>query len=313
MTIRSEVASVTRRRSVSPAFTCSGSSAANAEFAIISRPREPCRSPTRAANVIPGRSTSSGICTCSMAGSMKTRTSRILTHGRSPDRMERGLYIAASGMLAEQVRQDQIANDLANSSTSGYKSDRSSQRSFGDLLLQNSASGEPIGPLGLGTTIARTVTDLSQASIRDTGEPLDFAIEGTGFFQVRTPQGIRFTRNGQFMRSAQGTLTDALGNQVLGQNGRPITVRADGTVATNPGVFNVPNARKQGDSLFTGTASGRATGTVRNGALEASGTDPARAMIDMITSERSYEAGQKVIRTIDETLQKAVTSVPSIS
>jgi flagellar basal-body rod protein FlgF len=68
-----------------------------------------------------------------------------------------------------------------------------------------------------------------------------------------------------------------------------------------------------GDSLFQGTAAGGATGTVRNGALEASGTDPARAMIDMITSERSYEAGQKAIRTIDETLQKAVSSVPSIS
>ena len=227
--------------------------------------------------------------------------------------MERGLYIAASGMLAEQVRQNQIANDLANASTPGYKADRSSQRSFSEVLLHNTATGEDIGPLGTGVTIARTVTDLEPASIRDTGEPLDFAIEGTGFFQVRTAQGIRFTRNGQFMRSAQGTLTDALGNQVLGQNGRPIQVRADGTVATNPGVFNVPNARKQGDSLFTGTASGRATGTVRNGALEASGTDPARAMIDMITSERSYEAGQKVIRTIDETLQKAVTSVPSIS
>jgi flagellar basal-body rod protein FlgF len=226
--------------------------------------------------------------------------------------MERGLYIAASGMLAEQVRQNQIANDLANASTPGYKADRSSQRSFSEVLLHNTATGEDIGPLGSGVTIARTVTDIDPASVRDTGEPLDFAIEGTGFFAVRTQQGVRYTRNGQFMRSAQGTLTDALGNLVLGQNGGPLAVRADGTVATNPGVFNVPNARKIGDSLFQGAATGRATGTVRNGALEASGTDPARAMIDMITSERSYEAGQKAIRTIDETLQKAVSSVPSI-
>ena len=226
--------------------------------------------------------------------------------------MERGLYIAASGMLAEQVRQNQIANDLANASTPGYKSDRSSQRSFSELLLHNTSTGENIGALGTGVTIAQTVTDLDPASLRDTGEPLDFGIEGTGFFGVRTAQGIRYTRNGQFMRSPQGTLTDALGNQVLGQNGRPISVRADGTAATTPGVFNVPNARKQGDSLFTGTPSGRATGTARSGSLEASGTDPARAMIDMISSERSYEAGQKVMRTIDETLQKAVQSVPSI-
>ncbi len=227
--------------------------------------------------------------------------------------MERGLYIAASGMLAEQVRQNQIANDLANASTPGYKADRSSQRSFSDMLLENSATGQVIGPLGTGVTIARTVTDLTPAPLRDTGEPLDFAIEGTGFFALRTAQGVRYTRNGQFMRSANGTLTDALGNQVLGQNGRPISVRADGTAAVTPGVFNVTNPAKIGDSLFQGAAAGRGAGAVKSGALEGSGTDPARSMVDMITSERSYEASQKAIRTIDETLQKAVTSLPSIS
>jgi flagellar basal-body rod protein FlgF len=227
--------------------------------------------------------------------------------------MERGLYIAASGMLAEQVRQNQIANDLANSSTPGYKADRSSQRSFSEMLLHNTSTGQGIGTLGTGVTIAQTTTDLDPAALRDTGEPLDFAVEGTGFFSVRTPQGVRYTRNGQFMRSPQGTLTDSKGNQVLGQNGRPVAVRADGTVATNPGVFNVTGVRKVGDSFFTGTAAGRANGTVRNGALESSGTDPARAMIDMISSERSYEAGQKAIRTIDETLQKAVSTLPSIT
>ncbi|HEY2602610.1 MAG TPA: flagellar hook-basal body complex protein [Thermoleophilaceae bacterium] len=227
--------------------------------------------------------------------------------------MERGLYIAASGMLAEQVRQNQIANDLANASTPGYKADRSSQRSFSEVLLHNSATGQDIGSLGTGVTIAQTTTDLDPAALRDTGEPLDFAVEGTGFFAVRTQQGVRYTRNGQFMRSPQGTLADSLGNQVLGQNGKPVSVKADGTAATNPGVFNLTNVRKVGDSLFTGTAAGKATGTVRNGALESSGTDPARAMIDMITSERSYEAGQKAIRTIDETLQKAVSTVPSIT
>jgi flagellar basal-body rod protein FlgF len=228
--------------------------------------------------------------------------------------MERGLYIAASGMLAEQVRQDQIANDLANSSTPGYKADRSSQRSFGDMLLANSATGQTVGPLGLGVEIAQTTTDLTAAPIRDTGEPLDFAIEGDGFFQVRTAQGNQFTRDGQFMRSGAGILTDALGNPVLSQNGGTVQVRPDGTVAPGAiGVFNVTGARKTGDSLFTGTAAGAGTGTIRSGALEGSGTDPARAMVEMITSYRDYEAGQKAIRTIDETLNKAVTQVPSIS
>jgi flagellar basal-body rod protein FlgF len=228
--------------------------------------------------------------------------------------MERGLYIAASGMLAEQVRQNQIANDLANSSTPGYKADRSTQKGFGELLLENSANGQTVGPLGLGVAVDKTVTDFSAAPLRDTGEPLDFAIEGEGFFQVRTAQGNRFTRNGQFMRSAQGLLTDSLGNPVLSQNGGTIQVRADGTVAANAvGIFKLTNPAKAGDSLFTGSAAGRATGSVRSGALEGSGADPARAMVDMITSYRAYEAGQKVIKTIDETLNKAVTQVPSLN
>ncbi len=227
--------------------------------------------------------------------------------------MERGLYIAASGMLAEMVRQDQIANDLANASTPGYKADRTSQRSFGQLLLANSLTGRPVGSLGLGVQIGRTVTDLSPAPLRETGEALDFAIEGTGFFAVQTAQGIRYTRNGQFSVSARGTLVTSLGDEVLGQGGAPIRVGAGGKV--NPrsiGVFEVPGARKVGDGMFAGTAAGRGAGTVRAGALEGSGVDAARAMVDMIASFRAFESGQRVIRTIDETLEKAAGQVGSL-
>src|SRR3954453_17271948 len=142
--------------------------------------------------------------------------------------MEGGLYIAASGMVAEMVRQDQIANDLANASTPGYKADRSTQRSFGDLLLANTVSGQTVGPLGLGAQIDSIVTDTTAAPLRETGEPLDFAIQGDGWFGIRTPQGIRYTRNGQFALSPQGTLIDGMGNQVLGHGGGPVQVRRNG-------------------------------------------------------------------------------------
>jgi flagellar basal-body rod protein FlgF len=228
--------------------------------------------------------------------------------------MERGLYIAASGMLAEMTRQDQIANDLSNASTPGYKADRSTQRSFGDLLLANTQTGQAVGPLGLGVAVDREVTDLAPQPIRQTGEPLDLAIGGDGFFAVQTAQGVRYTRNGQFTASPQGTLQTGLGQQVLGQNGQPVRVNADGTVDPNAvGVFNVTNAQKQGDNLFAGAAGGRATGTVQAGALEASGADPAKAMVDMIASFRAIESGQKVIQTIDETLQKSANNVGSLS
>jgi len=227
--------------------------------------------------------------------------------------MERGLYIAASGMLAEQVRQDQIAHDLANAATPGYKADRSSQRAFGDLLLSNTVTGQEVGRLGSGASIAETVTDLSARPLRQTDEPLDFAVEGEGYFGVRTDNGVRYTRNGQFTAGAGGLLVDQLGHPVLSQNGQTIKVATDGAVDPGRlGVFAVDAPEKAGDGNFTGQAGGRATGKVASGALESSGVDPATAMIDMIGSLRSFEAGQKAIQTIDETLQKASTQVGSL-
>ena len=227
--------------------------------------------------------------------------------------MERGLYIAASGMLAEMVRQDQIANDLANASTPGYKADRSTQQSFGDMLLSNGVTGQPIGALGRGVRIDSIVTDVAPAPLRETGEALDFAIEGEGFFGVQTPQGVRYTRNGQFTLSPQGILTTAQGWPVMGQGGGPVQARADGTVpAGQVGIFAVNGLQKAGDNLFTGNAGGQAAGRVRAGALEGSGSDPARAMVDMIASFRAFEAGQRVIRTIDETLAKAANQVGTV-
>ena len=106
--------------------------------------------------------------------------------------MERGLYIAASGMLAEMVRQDQIANDLANASTPGYKADRATQKSFGDILLANTVTDQTVGPLGLGSRIDTIVTDDTPAPARDTGEPLDFAVVARDLVVPRLAAVVRF-------------------------------------------------------------------------------------------------------------------------
>jgi flagellar basal-body rod protein FlgF len=224
--------------------------------------------------------------------------------------VERGLSVAASGMLAQLARQDQLANDLANANTAGYKADRVEQQAFGALLLHNTRTGQTIGTVGSGAQITRQVTDMAAQPLDETGEPLDFAVAGDGFFAVRTPQGVRFTRNGAFQADRTGELVDQLGNKVLGPGRAPVKVAADGSVDPRAvGLFSVPNARKAGDALFTGTSSGAPGGEVRSGALEGSGLDPARAMIDMIGSLRSFEAGQKAITTIDETLDRAANAV----
>jgi flagellar basal-body rod protein FlgF len=228
--------------------------------------------------------------------------------------MDRGLYIAASGMLAEQVRQDQIANDLANSATAGYKADRATQRSFGALLLSNSATGAVVGSQGTAVAIDRVQTDLTPATARDTGEKLDFAIVGDGFFAVQTAQGVRYTRNGQFSADAQGRLVTAAGDPVQGRGGAPLRVGPDGTVdPRRVDVVALTNPAKSGDSLFTGTPAGAATGQVRAGALESSGADATHSMVDMIESMRAFQAGQKVIQTIDASLSKAATQIGAVS
>ena len=136
--------------------------------------------------------------------------------------MDRGLYLAASGMLAQQLRQDQIANDLANASTSGYKSERTTQETFGELLLTNSVTGATVGTQTTGVQVTNTVTDWTPQPLKDTGEPLDFAINGDGFFAVRTDDGVRYTRNGEFAADENGQLVTAAGDPVLGRNNQPV-------------------------------------------------------------------------------------------
>ncbi len=231
--------------------------------------------------------------------------------------MDRGLYLAASGMLAEQIRQDQIANDLANGSTAGYKAERTTQQSFGEMLLTNSVTGQQVGRVTTGVAVTGTVTDWSPSVMKDTGEPLDFAINGDGFFAVQTGQGTRYTRNGQFSSDDQGRLMTLEGDLVLGRNNQPVTLGADGKVdprALNVVLLNGPE--KVGNGYVTGTpgpVAGQTAGSVRAGALEASSADPTQAMVDMMASFRTYESGQKVIHTIDETLGKAASSVGSLT
>src|SRR3954471_19207090 len=126
--------------------------------------------------------------------------------------MDRGLYLAASGMLAEQLRQDQIANDLSNSSTSGYKAERTTQQSFGKLLLTNSVTGASIGSQSTGVQGSATTTDWTPQPLKETGEALDMAINGDGFFAVQTADGTRYTRNGEFASNEAGQLTTANGD-----------------------------------------------------------------------------------------------------
>jgi len=240
--------------------------------------------------------------------------------------VERGLFIAASGMLAAQIRQDVIANNLANATNPGFKGEVLSQVAFGDMLLSNTLTGEKIGPLSTGTLVTDIKPNLTNNGFRWTQNTLDLAIGGNGFFAVQTPNGVRYTRNGAFTTDAQGFLTPAQGDRVLGKNGQPLNlsggekvsiarngdVHVGNRLVGTVGVIALqPNSlRKEGDNYLTGTVDPTAkVGMVAQGALESSNVNTVKEMVSLIENMREFEADQKMIRAIDDTLGGAVNQV----
>ena len=232
-----------------------------------------------------------------------------------PD-MDRGLYVAATGMLAEMDRQNNLSNNLANLSTPGYKADYTTQRQFAQLLWNNRSNGQDIGAWGVGP-VTSSVSNMNQGALQQTGNKYDLAIEGNGFFEVRTPQGVRYTRNGAFTVNAQGNLVNAQGYQVLSTTGAALKVGGgnnfqvntdgnvfrDGVLVGRIAVVNLNNPQKVDGSLWNGQAGGQAAGSlVRQSQLEDSNTNPINTIVEITASQRAFDAGQRVLRSIDDNL-----------
>ena len=242
--------------------------------------------------------------------------------------MERGLFAAASGMLADQIRQDVIANNLANATTAGFKGDTAVGEAFPSLLINQLQTGATIGKLGLGSRITEVATDGSQGALRQTGGTYDLAIAGDGWFSVQGPNGVAYTRNGAFTTDAKGQLVTADAQPVLDDGGRPITVGNNATISPDGRVtvdgrqvgklavtaLDPKRLHKLGDNLYTGTVGRHGpAGRVEQGFLEGSNVNSVKEMVDLISTMRSFEAGQKAVQAIDDTLGKAVNDVGRIS
>lgn len=246
--------------------------------------------------------------------------------------MLRGLYTAANGMITESQRTDVIANNVANVNTTGYKQDQAAVKEFEELLLRRIQDGKDapeIGSLGRGSLVDEIMTINHQGSITQTGGSYDLAIQGEGYFMIETPQGVRYTRDGSFARSAQGELVNNQGFRVLGANGRPIqlpegetvTVVGDGVVyvdeveAAQMGFVNFEDPRallKQGDNLYfaqDGQTPVAAGGTILQGVLENSNVNTVSEMVNLINAYRAYEANAKAVTSQDSLLEKAVNEV----
>jgi flagellar basal-body rod protein FlgG len=254
--------------------------------------------------------------------------------------MFRSLATAASGMEAQQTKLDVTANNIANVSTNGFKKGRAE---FADLMYQNvRAAGTPTGTgsvapsateIGLGTRLVSTARDLSQGELHQTGNTLDLAIQGNGFFPVQMPDGTTaYTRNGGLQMSSEGKLVTSDGYEIVGgitipPDAQSVTIATDGTVsATIPNQTQVTELGKiqlatfanpaglaaQGQTMFKETAaSGTAVlgaagtggaGTIQQGMLEVSNVNVVNEMIDLIAGQRAYEVNSRVVKAADEML-----------
>jgi flagellar basal-body rod protein FlgG len=242
--------------------------------------------------------------------------------------MIKGIYTAASGMLAESIRTDATANNLANVNTAGFKKDAAVNKSFAGMLISRINDGpmQPVGNLGTGAEVNEIVAIHTQGMTRHTGNPLDLAIVGNSYFAVETPAGVRYTRNGSFSRNSLGELTTADGHAVLAENGR-LVVNGGGVTVSEEGIVSVdgnPAGRlrltefidqkrlvKEGATLFRDDGAGQkqATGLIRQGNLEMSNVNAVSEMVNLISGYRAYEVNAKAVQAHDQLLDKAVNEV----
>ncbi len=242
--------------------------------------------------------------------------------------MIKGLYSSSNGMPPMLVRMEVIANNLANINTTGFKKDAMFVEMMNDAGVAPSANA---GDLSSRVNVVRT-TDFADGSLAQTGNPLDVALQSNGYFVVQTPEGERYTRNGNFTLSLDGTLVTHDGFPVVGKEGRikfPDVQRVvHGDVAINQageimmdknmiGELRVvefadeTKLRKSGDALFRvdkGVDAGLTDldlPTIRQGFLEESNVDGIAEMIEMIEITRNFESNQKAIASQDATLERA--------
>lgn len=266
--------------------------------------------------------------------------------------MVKGLYTAYTGMVEEQRRMDVMTNNLANANTTGFKKEGTVNQAFEDQLairIKDSSevlNKKRLGIVNLGDKVGETYRDFSQGSFNVTDNPLDLALDGQGFFAIEftNKQGqtsVKYTRDGAFTMDREGYLRTKDGDYVLNANGarngaagqanrvridpnQDVRIEPDGTIFQNNaqvgqiGTVDFQNydfLQKYGENLFDLVNGGTAIDSqarIEQGCLEMSNVSVVTEMVEMITITRAYEANQKIIQTIDGTIDKAVNDVGKV-
>ncbi|MGD8267565.1 MAG: flagellar basal-body rod protein FlgF [Desulfobacterales bacterium] len=247
--------------------------------------------------------------------------------------MSGSIYAATSGAEVQRMRMDLLSNNLANINTTGYKNDEVAFR-------LEAEDGEPGNPgdgeaMASGDRMKLSIipltmrTDFSQGPLQSTGNPLDLAIQGDGFFSIQTEGGVRYTRGGSFTLDPEGRLTTHQGDPVMGEGGE-ITIDGtkvevdgsgnilvDGQITDKLRIVDISDTaalKKEGANLFAldenkGTEEPLEYAGVHQGFLERSNANAVKIMTDLIEVMRGYESYQKIIRTLDENNAKLIAGV----
>jgi flagellar basal-body rod protein FlgF len=239
--------------------------------------------------------------------------------------MDSGYYAALTGLLARTQALDTAASNLANTQTPGYRSEREYFRS---VLLGpdafDSQLGKTVNNFGL---LGGDRLNLGQGPLQQTGNPLDLAIEGTGFFEIQTANGLRYTRDGGFHRSSAGLLATAKDEPVLSTSGKPIPIPpgevsvgangvlsvAGGTVATvgiftfTPGVQLTPEGANRYIAPQNATPTLSKDAAVKQGAIESANQDAIQGTLDLIVMQRQAEMMQKALTIFHTEFNKFAT------
>ncbi len=250
----------------------------------------------------------------------------------------RGLYNASGSMLVNQVRLENISNNLANLNTPGFKRSETLVRAFPETLLyciENNQDGKrsprPVGRLAQNVAIDETIFSHSDGALNLTERKLDLALQGPGFFTLETPRGVRYTRDGHFGVNGEGVLVNSQGHPVLCETGT-LVLQSDQPEVDSQGNIYENGARigrlrieeflaeealqKEGYNLFRAAGDilpvSSETTVVFQGYLEESNTDLARQMTDLIKVRRSYEAAQKIAQVYDRLLSRAANELGSL-
>jgi len=249
--------------------------------------------------------------------------------------MSGAIYMAAAGAMNNKMRLEIISNNIANVNTSGYKEDRINFKGF-ELIdstdVQEIKQNTPkvLLPISMGTR-----PDFASGAMQYTGNKLDVALDGDGFFSIKTPDGIRYTRSGNFTLNNEGLLVTQAGFPVLGDGGeikiadiddQNFIIDEEGSISIDQKEINLlkivdfsttDSLKKVGDTLFAMEDPSVSEITPKNtkvkeGFLEGSNVNAVRSMINMIDAIRGYETYQKIIRSIDEVTGKTVNEVGRI-